>query len=305
MGGEGERGGDEGESDRHRVAQGAEREAGAGRACRRDVDPVVEEVSGTGEMPPQGLEGERHQDHDQAVDGRRHMRGRVLAQVLREHRGRPRHRGHHHQDQQVQEHQGTVDPGDVTEQLVMVDPHDADDQETHHIRGVRGPLGAQRLPQTAVFTHLGDLDLQDEQGDGDGEHTVAEGLDPAGLVHGGQTAPWPVRARHEPRHAPRVTRNPSTVERGRGPFRGARVHARPGGGRHGPDRVHEPPVEGRPPRPEIFNCRTSQGSTALSPARRSARAAVPRPAWSGRSRPRRRSTGGCPRRSDGRSRTRR
>src|SRR4029453_17827055 len=66
----------------------------------------------------------------------------------------------------------------------MVDPDDADDEEAGHISGVRRPFTCQRdrerLPPRVAERHV---EVQHEQGHGDGEDAVAERLRAACLAH--------------------------------------------------------------------------------------------------------------------------
>jgi hypothetical protein len=58
---------------------------------------------------------------------------------------------------------------------VVIHPFDQNDEEAHQERDVRRPQRAQAGPEAAVA--VWDADLENEQRDGDGEHTVAERLD--------------------------------------------------------------------------------------------------------------------------------
>ena len=77
------------------------------------------------------------------------------------------------QQDEVEEQQGAVDGGDALEDVVVVDPDDADDDEAHDVRGVRGPLVREVTSEVARL-RVGDAHLDDEQRDGDREDAVAE-----------------------------------------------------------------------------------------------------------------------------------
>ena len=71
---------------------------------------------------------------------------------------------------------------------MVVDPHDPDDRKADDVRRQRRPLRAELMGQILIRAGLGDR--QDQQCDGDGEHSIAERLNP-GLVHR-RTASLPV-----------------------------------------------------------------------------------------------------------------
>ena len=90
--------------------------------------------------------------------------------------GRERDEGHHHQEADVDEEEEPVDVPDLREDPVMVDPDDADGQETDGVGGVAGPDVQEPAAQVAGAGP----DVEDEEGGGDGEDAVAERLEPRG-----------------------------------------------------------------------------------------------------------------------------
>src|SRR2546428_705009 len=66
-----------------------------------------------------------------------------------------------HQEQQIEEEQGTVEPGDALEKGVMIDPHHADREKTGDVGGVLRP-GCQQCREQAARCGLVDLDIEDQ-----------------------------------------------------------------------------------------------------------------------------------------------
>ena len=73
-------------------------------------------------------------------------------------------------------HEIAVDPLEVVEHRVVVEPHDPDDREAHDVRRVTGRWFPEGVAEMPVI--VGRRDRQHEQRDRNGEHTVAEGFDP-------------------------------------------------------------------------------------------------------------------------------
>ena len=126
---------------------------------------------------PEQVETDRDDDEGGVVDERGSPLT-VVAKVLRDQRGRKRHNGDAHQQQPVEEQQPRIRSTHEGEDAVMVHPHDQDRHEAAGKRDVGGPLreerAGQRPPVRQVSRHF---QIQDEQGDRDREHAVAERLD--------------------------------------------------------------------------------------------------------------------------------
>jgi hypothetical protein len=79
----------------------------------------------------------------------------------------------------------------VLEEAVVVDPHDEDGAEAQEKGDGGWPEMQQRVNELAAGVGIvvgdeGDVDFEDQQGDGNGKDTIAEGFDASGLpVHGG------------------------------------------------------------------------------------------------------------------------
>ena len=93
------------------------------------------------------------------------------SQVHGQHSGRERDRRHTQEQQKVENEQQIVTALDMGKQAVVIHPHDADEGKTHGKGNVRGPLFKQLSRQlTAAWAR--NLDLQNQQGDGNGEDPV-------------------------------------------------------------------------------------------------------------------------------------
>jgi hypothetical protein len=95
---------------------------------------------GINEGDPNGNQVDPSSGYEQ--DGRAHCLcslPRPGAQGLTEDLGRIRDEHHGHQQHQIPVEEPMVDPLDVGESGVVVEPHDPDDQETDHVRGQRRP----------------------------------------------------------------------------------------------------------------------------------------------------------------------
>jgi hypothetical protein len=132
--------------------------------------------------PEQQREADRHALEHALVDGHGQRGVRVVrAQVGRGGGGGEGDRDREEQQQQVDEQQRPVDLGEVLEQRVVVDPDDADGKEADGVGRVGRPLMAQQGGQRLAVARSGDGQVQGEQGDGHGEHAVAERLEPSAL----------------------------------------------------------------------------------------------------------------------------
>src|SRR5262249_44457831 len=102
---------------------------------------------------------------------------RVCArEVGGEHSGGEGHNCDSEQQQQVDEEQPMIGAVDVGEDAVVVDPNDSGEEEAQQKCEVRRPL-AQQLPRELSLRDRRDLDLEDQQRDGDGVYAVREGFD--------------------------------------------------------------------------------------------------------------------------------
>jgi hypothetical protein len=94
-----------------------------------------------------------------------------------------------HQQQGVEEQHHPVGAADVVEHDVMVGPHLPDEQEGDGVRQVGRPERGEAVEQVPGV--LRRADLQDEQGDGDGEDRIAEEDDPRGIAFRAEPLPDP------------------------------------------------------------------------------------------------------------------
>ena len=107
--------------------------------------------------------------------------GMRTVEVIRQNRGWKRQPGDAEEQQQIERDQSIVFLVDETEQSVVIQPHDSDRHEAGEESQIRWPERQQRLPKRAAIG-FGNLDRQNQQRDGDGEHAVAERLDARRLV---------------------------------------------------------------------------------------------------------------------------
>ncbi len=89
--------------------------------------------------------------------------------------------GHAQEQQEVETDQAVVGAPYEAEEAMVVHPHHADVGEAGEEREVRRPESQQLRGQPAGSDLAGDLDLEDQEGDRDGEDAVAEGFDPRRL----------------------------------------------------------------------------------------------------------------------------
>lgn len=131
-----------------RVRDGPEAEAHSSGACALLVHLLVEEVADPGDVPPEGQERQGVGHGDAAVEDGGGIGGAAfLHEVLGEDIGGVRDHRYHHQHQEIQEQQGAVHLPEMTEDGVVVHPHHADDEETHDVGGVMGPLFPDSVPE--------------------------------------------------------------------------------------------------------------------------------------------------------------
>ena len=112
-----------------------------------------------------------------------------IADVRGDQGGGPRQERDRHQEHHVQHQERVRCAPNELEHVVVIDPDDPDREEADDVPGIGWPdvddIGPQSLPRDA-----GDLHLQDQEGDRDGDHAVGERLQAARLrVHVPQRTP--------------------------------------------------------------------------------------------------------------------
>jgi hypothetical protein len=161
-------------------------------------------------VAPQDHQERCGQQEADAVEGDRDAFGAVLADVVREQPGGERQERDDEEQHQVQAHECGVGALEVLGDRVVPEPGRADGGEADHIGQVRGPQIRDRAQQVLAGVG-GDRDIEDQQGDGDGEHAVAEGLQPARLK---SASAWLLRrflTLHRPTVVPAVGRPDSSL----------------------------------------------------------------------------------------------
>jgi hypothetical protein len=98
---------------------------------------------------------------------------------------------HPQQEQQVEHLQEVVGAADVVEHRVVIGPDHAHLQEAEHVGHVHWPLVVQRLGERNPLqrVHAGDLEVEHEQGQDDGEDPIAQCFEPRGVGFSSGTAP--------------------------------------------------------------------------------------------------------------------
>jgi hypothetical protein len=135
---------------------------------------VIDEAMGDGVAPQHIKEDGKHEVGAVVEDsGGARVHGR---EVDGKHGSGEGHNCDSEQQQQVHEEQPMIGAVDMREHAVMVDPHDSDEEEAQQKCEVRRPL-AQQLAREISLRNRRDLDLEDEQRDGDGEYAVRESFD--------------------------------------------------------------------------------------------------------------------------------
>ena len=84
------------------------------------------------------------------------------------------------EQQEIENQEQIIGALDVSEEAVVIDPHDADESETDQEGKVKGPIG-QELARKRAAGRRRNLDVEDQQRDGDGEDAVGEGFDARGF----------------------------------------------------------------------------------------------------------------------------
>ena len=155
-------------------------------------------------VPPQDQQHRRGQQQADAVEGGRDPFGAVLADVVREQPGGEREERDEQEQQQVQPDERGVGAIEVLGDRVVRQPGRADGGEADHVGQVRGPQVDDRAQQVLLGVG-GDRDVEDQLGDGDGEHAVAEGLQPPGTETPAPRLRRRFLSAHRPDSNPRVS----------------------------------------------------------------------------------------------------
>jgi len=123
-------------------------------------------------------EAERHPFERRQVDRGRKVRVRASAGQVRGHRrGTEGDRDDEQQQREVQEQQESVGDREALEQGVVIHPGDTDDKEADDVRSVRRPVITQLVAERTI-AGSGHGEVQREECDRHGEHTVAECFQP-------------------------------------------------------------------------------------------------------------------------------
>src|SRR5215472_1827859 len=165
--------------DRYQEAeQGACREPGQGQLKPPADGRGARGVKGFAEQPvaarvlPDRVERQgRRVEHDAVKDDRGPLAVPAAQRPGQDGRGERKER-HDHQQQRVEQQYDPVGSADVVEHDMVVGPYLPDEQECEGVGEVGRPEHGQPTQQVRVVS--GRPDLQDEQGDGDGEDGIAE-----------------------------------------------------------------------------------------------------------------------------------
>jgi hypothetical protein len=121
-----------------------------------------------------------HTDEDEDTAAERRCRvDRPAVEIFGEKRCRERDEAYQEQQEAVGIEKALVHPSNEVEQAVVIDPHDQDYKEAEEKGKIGRPEVEKRLGKDGRRA-----DLEDEKRDRDGEHAIAECLNPSGLLLG-------------------------------------------------------------------------------------------------------------------------
>ena len=130
------------------------------------------------QVAPSPCECQAHHEHRRRVQDRHRPRlGHSPVGVVRGKRGWPRNYGDEQQEDQRPLQEPPVDAADSAHHPVMLDPQDPDRDERHQVGHVRRPRVEQIVDEPGGVGRLGQV--QDQQGQGDGEDAVDERVESA------------------------------------------------------------------------------------------------------------------------------
>src|SRR5579872_4260311 len=109
------------------------------------------------------------------------------AEVLSQHGRGEGNRTYTQQKQQIQEKERVVGTFDVSEQAMVIDPHNPNKSEAYDECNIRWPL-LEELSSKISAASAWDLDFQNEQSDGNREHTIREGFDARSFFFHGEAS---------------------------------------------------------------------------------------------------------------------
>ena len=179
---EGEAGGyaDPSESEANQIEDGAEiilaRNALCGGKIRVGGEQMMTARHG---ITPEQIED----DGDEDIGGiEKHGGGALtrLAEIGGENSGGKWDGSDAEEEEEIENQEHVVGALDVIVEAVVIDPHDADECETDQEGKVKGPIG-QELARKRAAGRRRNLDVEDQQRDGDGEDAVGEGFDARGF----------------------------------------------------------------------------------------------------------------------------
>ena len=124
---------------------------------------------------PECAEQERDDEQRRAVDDDCCALGVLAPERVGNEPGRERQEGDRHQQQQVDAHEPVVQVLQALEDAVVCEPEPSDRDEARRVAQIGGPLIPDAGPQV-VELGLRNVDVEDEQRDGDREDAVAERL---------------------------------------------------------------------------------------------------------------------------------
>ncbi len=166
---------EEGDADRERVYDAAHGEQQRRYPALRLGEAAAQQPPVTGGVQPQSGPGACVRRHRHGVDDRRGPLALASSQCLAQDPGGEGQEGDCHEEQQVQVHQPTVHTTEMTEDGVVVEPHDPDHREADDISGQRWPTPGQVVSEVAVVLRFGNG--YDEERDGKCEDAIAERFD--------------------------------------------------------------------------------------------------------------------------------
>src|SRR5579863_9066813 len=126
-------------------------------------------------ISPQEVEEDGNDEIGSVIQNRRHPLI-ALAEMLRQHGRRKRNRSYTQQKKKVQKQKRIIRSLDVSEQAMVIDPHNPDEGETKDKGKIRGPL-PEKLDGELSAASSRNLDFQNQQSNSNGKNAVREGFD--------------------------------------------------------------------------------------------------------------------------------
>ena len=131
-------------------------------------------------IPPDGVESTRHHKERSGLQSRSRHISR-MSEVVCNQRSGEREKRDAEKKPPVQQHEGIVRPLDIVKQVVVVHPDYQDRDKAVQERHERRPLAKKFSGEIRCTVNMRELQVEDKQRNGDGEHAITERLNATGL----------------------------------------------------------------------------------------------------------------------------